>query len=935
MKKKILLSLVVPAMLLSSCGGESSTNKPSDATSVNSTVSKTSETSTSGDSSAISTSNNTSQQESISSSDDTKAKLAQYKTAALNKLDEIVYPYIAKIPHEELKTKTQEYYDSEKQYVNDIVDLNTAKMAVDKIISDTKSFAINTLKPLAIAKINEIINPLIEEIPYEPLKTSVQSFYDTEMTKLSSIESLGEVVTIYQAIISDIKTYIEDETKKTVIDLKNTALEKLDEIVNPVIAKITNEDLKTSVQNYYNTEMQYLYAITDIDTAKDAVNKVIADTKTFALNTLKPLAIEKLNETINPLISQITNESLKTSVQSYYDTEMNKISSIESLDDVITVFNEIVEDTKKFIQDETEKLIIEAKNKALEELDPYVTALIAKIPYESVQTFVQTFYTQEKAKLEAVDTLDGFEPCILEIKDDLVKFALSETKSFAVSKLQEVVDEYLAKLPNETIKKDLTEFSNTEISKLNAIENLEDIPTTLETVLKETREHATKLLGNIVKDYLSRLLKIETATAYDYLPDAMEPTYANNVVDASSIAYDFTTSTKVSSINKAGYGEQWQMVVENINQSVMMAKVFNVAQTALNAAGNAVDIYIENSYAEEMDYSFSGTGFTGQFIYKDSKLTFNVTLTEAVTVPGIGEVKPVIKMEYDLIKEAKGMYISLGDAYKLKYVISDKSYEMATTYGVTLAGKSGSRSSYLSINVNDDGSTTGHIYEYTTLQDTDAIKACADFYVANGYVSVVGNKASGMVAFSGYINELYLASEGRLLGYEVREDLTIAGITGTYNTLWFNLWDISGINKVKVTDKTDDNKSSKSTVDVYVNDSTSLLSPTYNKKLTVKTSRKYDIEYRSRFYYTYDSENEEYDANEVQVPMMFIQEGDNFNSFVTDIKNDNNIDASVSLSTTYLNKILDDYDTLIDVFIQNKDSMSSEQIISYLSQYDD
>lgn len=258
---------------------------------------------------------------------------------------------------------------------------------------------------------------------------------------------------------------------------------------------------------------------------------------------------------------------------------------------------------------------------------------------------------------------------------------------------------------------------------------------------------------------------------------------------------------------------------------------------------------------------------------------------------------------------------------------------MATTYGVTIAGKSGSRSSYLSIQKEND-KTTGHIYEYTTYEGSDKIQACADFYVENGYVSVVGNKAKGMVAFKGYINELYLASEGRLLGYEVREDLTIAGVTGTYNTLWFNMWDISGISSVKVTDKTDANKSSKSTVDVYLNGSSTLLSPTYNTKLSVKTSRKYDVELRTRYYYTYDSENDKYVANEVEVPMMFIQEGDNFNSFTSDIKKDNNITASVALNTNHLNKIIADYHELIDIFIANKDAMSSEAIIAYLRQYE-
>ena len=287
-------------------------------------------------------------------------------------------------------------------------------------------------------------------------------------------------------------------------------------------------------------------------------------------------------------------------------------------------------------------------------------------------------------------------------------------------------------------------------------------------------------------------------------------------------------------------------------------------------------------------------------------------------------------MEYDLTKETKGMFISLGDAYKIKYVVSDNAYEMATTYGLTAYGHEGSRSSYLSVS-KANNKTTGHIYEYTTLDGSDKISACADFYVENGYVSVVGNKASGMVGFDGYVNELYKASEGKLLGYEVREEKTIAGVKGTYNTLWFNLWDIDGITNVKVTDKTDANESSRSTVDVYLNNSTTLLSPTYNKKL-IKTSRKYDIELRSRFYYT--EVDGKLVANEVKVPMMFIQEGDNFNSFTKDIKDDNNIDASVSMNQTDLNKVLADYDTLIDIFIANKEAMSSEQIIAYLAQYE-
>lgn len=715
---------------------------------------------------------------------------------------------------------------------------------------------------------------------------------------------------------------------------KSAAISKLDEIVNPVIEKIPDEDLKTAIKNYYDTEKQYVNGINDLETAKLAANKVVDDTKTFAKDTLKPLAIQKLNGVINPLIEKITYEELKNSVQSFYDTEMAKIDATETLAEVSDTFKEILDDTKTFISTETEKVIIALKNKALEELDPYVAALIAKIPYDTLKIDTQALYNEEKKKLEAVDTIEGFEPCVKEIRDDLEEYALIETKKIAVTKLQEVVDAGIAKIPNPEFKEDLTEFSKTEIAKLNAVTAIEDVPTTLTTVITETEAHIQGLLVNTVKEYVARLTAVETATAYDYLPTAMNPSYSSNVVNASSINYDFTSFTNVSTINQAGYGEQWQMVVENINQSVAMAKVFNVAQTALSSAGNAVDIYITNSYAEEMSHTFSESGYSGKFEFKDAKLVFNITLTDSVTVPGFGSVKPVIKMEYDLTKEAKGMFISLGDSYKVKYVITENGYEMATTYGLTIAGKAASRSSYLSI-VKSNGKTTGHIYEYTTYEGSDKIKACADFYVENGYVSVVGNKSSGMTGFDGYINELYSANEGRLLGYEVREELTIAGVTGTYNTLWFNLWDIQGINSVKVTDKTDSNKSGKSTVDVYLNGSSKMLSPTYNTKPIIgKTSRKYDIEYRTRYYYTYDAENDMYVANAVQVPMMFIQEGDNYNSFSADMLSDNGITASVSLSSNHLNKILDDYDTLIDVFITNKDAMPSEAIIAYLEQYE-
>ena len=715
----------------------------------------------------------------------------------------------------------------------------------------------------------------------------------------------------------------------TLTAYKTSALSALNNIVDPVVEETEDEDIKAAILRFYNSEKEYIDGMENMENAKAAASKVLDDAKAFAKDTLKPLVIEKLNAIINPLINKISQEDLKTSVKNFYDTEMEKLSSVETINSLKTTYTEILDDTKEFLRSETEKIAVAFKNMALEELDPYVTALIEKIPYDKLKRDTLSFYDEEKEKLSSITQTDDVAPCVSEIKDDITAFALSNTKEIAVTALESAINNGLEKLPNQELKNKLTIFATQEIEKLNAINDMNSAPTTIASVSDETQAYIKELLSSIVKGYLAKLTEIENATAYDYLPEAMHPTYSDNVVEASSIKYDFGSFTNVATLSKAGFGEQWQMIVDNINQSVTMAKVFNVAQTALNSIGNAVNVYIENSYADEIEYTFDNDTCNGIFAFKDNKLTFNISFTELLNIPVIGSVQPVIRMEYDLSEESKVMFINLGDAYKVKYTVSENAYEMITKYGVTIAGKKASRASFLSIEKTEDERVVGHIYEYTTYENSDLIKACADFYVENGYVSVVGNKSSGMIGFDGYINELYLANEGRLLGYEVRETKTIAKFTAKYDTLWFNLWDIQGIDSIKISEKTEANKSDRSTVDVYCNGSSELLSPTYNTKLTVKTSRQYDIEMRSRYYYTFDQETNTYTANEILIPMLFIQE-DNFDSFANNIKKDNGITASVVLNKTVLNKILADYDTLIDVFIENKDLMSSETIASYL-----
>ncbi|MBQ7643149.1 MAG: hypothetical protein IJS67_04530, partial [Clostridia bacterium] len=161
-----------------------------------------------------------------------------------------------------------------------------------------------------------------------------------------------------------------------ILQYKTTAKNKLDEMVNPVVKVVSQEDLKSAIVNYYNSEKNYIEGIIDLDTAKEAAGKVVSDTKAFTLNTLKPLAIQKLNEVVNPLIENIAYDEIKNTVQSFYDTEMGKVAELETLSDVAGFYKVIFEDVKSLLVEETQKALVALKNKAIGELDAYLSALI-------------------------------------------------------------------------------------------------------------------------------------------------------------------------------------------------------------------------------------------------------------------------------------------------------------------------------------------------------------------------------------------------------------------------------------------------------------------------------------------------------------------------------------------------------------------------------
>jgi len=427
-----------------------------------------------------------------------------------------------------------------------------------------------------------------------------------------------------------------------------------------------------------------------------------------------------------------------------------------------------------------------------------------------------------------------------------------------------------------------------------------------------------------IKEYLQTLISATGHDPYSYIPEAMKPSYSNNNVKASDVTYDFNNFVNVSSVKYGGFGEQWNMVIDNIRESEKFYAVLTAAETVINTSVAVFNNYLDSN-PSATSANTSESGYTAYIDFKNNILTYTLKYSTGWSIPFFGTITPQIDMTYNVSTLEKAVRIQLTENNAMRYVVTENKYLFGIEYGISTV----SRKAYCQMTKNQDGSIQGNIYEFIQFKDKDLVPACADFYINNEYVSAVGNKASGLVGFTGYIDELYKTNEGKLLGYEVRETFEKWTINKTYNTLWFNLNNISGITNIKAVDTGNGYVPGDNQYEVYLNNSSSIFTPQRNSLLFVSTSRKYDVELRKQYFYEYDSANQEYIEHQVLTPMMFIQE-ENYDTFVADMAKSGVSGVSVTMNSTDLAKVKDDYDTLVDIFIANKDTVDSTVIQTWI-----
>ena len=420
-----------------------------------------------------------------------------------------------------------------------------------------------------------------------------------------------------------------------------------------------------------------------------------------------------------------------------------------------------------------------------------------------------------------------------------------------------------------------------------------------------------------IKGLLSTLLNGYELNPYEYLPETVRLDYSANLVNPGDVVTDYSKFVNVSNITY-GFGEQWYMVLNNIDQSMLFFNALTVVETISAGSITAFNNYFDSNPQDTAHYEFEDSSYNITIKYDGEILYYVVDYT--ANLPVVGEVTAQIAMSMVSETGEKSVRIQLGDANALAYTIKENSYDFAVKY-------LGVRRAMFSIARDEEGNVSGKIYEYLTVSSIETASA-ADFYITNDYLSVVGNKADGLVGFANTICELYDVETGKMIGYEVNEKAEKLGITVNFDTLWFNLSDVNGITSVKYVAATQ-NSASK----LYVNGlSQEWESKTVGGFTATSFSRRFDIEFRTQYVTSYDSATKEYTVHTVQVPMLFIQE-DYYDTHTDDIRSANaNVNAVVAVSNADRSQLINDYEELVPVFVENKDIFTVEVILAYIGE---
>ena len=391
---------------------------------------------------------------------------------------------------------------------------------------------------------------------------------------------------------------------------------------------------------------------------------------------------------------------------------------------------------------------------------------------------------------------------------------------------------------------------------------------------------------------------------WSFLPEsfALENRKATTVV-----TYD--NFIRIEQIPSNGMGKQLNVMYSMLSKFDAVSKYLNVVYGAFGSVKSLYTQFLDSNPENDKVFSSEVSAFTFTLSLTEEKYSLLVTFREnGATVELFGNTAD----------ESYGAKINIANRGEFKFTVANQTLTVGMNVRISADNADNSISMLLTF-ARNNGVVTGTLYEYKSVLGKDVIGTSAMIEVGETYTTVIGTKGDFTVGFDGRNCEVYENSTGKLVGTEVRESNKLV----SYDTYWFPIYQLSGINTIMKVDE----KNGMNPDKVYINGKSDILA---SEK--VFTSRKFDIEFKTMYFYVLNAETGEYEEQSMEIPMLFVQAKyyedfeDNFNAANEDLLDGT---ARLNVLSSDLTAISNGYTVLLPVYDEIKDAITKEDIIEF------
>ena len=420
------------------------------------------------------------------------------------------------------------------------------------------------------------------------------------------------------------------------------------------------------------------------------------------------------------------------------------------------------------------------------------------------------------------------------------------------------------------------------------------IPTCVWKILPDVSQVATLVLNKILR----------VPNSWEFLPESFE---LENKAYTGNTEIDFSDFVTISSLPRVAFGKQMNVVYSTLIKMDEIIEPLRYVYGTLNTIIGFYQTFINSNPENYASYEKTTDNYT-----------FKIVLDESNYYMYISYGADQIELSYELASQKCYGRIELTSAFMLKYEMADDEITLA----INLLGLSLTKIHFERVN----NVVSGYLYEYYGTEEHN-IKSSALIKIDEDYTSIISNKReTDDLAIEGYL-EVYSNTTGNLVGCEVKE--TVSSVK--YETCWFNIWDVSNINTIKVVDES--NGSNADTI--YINGSENPIKTKFVGGFSGRAaSRRFDIEMKDLYLYIYNQGNERYEKVAISLPMLFVQ-NDFIDSFSSEFYDKNESTGAINPTAITMNAsdssyMFAEYSSLIDEYLIIKENVTYASILEYI-----